>query len=152
MSSMTTMIDERTGIRLEQLTIQQIEAFTKGDCWAFALEVYRRYGHPVAVYASWDGEDDDSSLASQLGWVHAFNVLEDGRYFDVLGTHSEAEIIDQWELFFTVTELSGWTGIYIATDLQDTLDLIDFQDRLYPEVDVDAAVDAAYAALSNLPL
>lgn len=80
---------------MNSLDAEETIAFTKGDCWALALDMHQRYNLPLCfVIAS---EAPMPVIDKEVWWVHVFNVLPNGLLIDVNGIHTEQEMLSQWE-------------------------------------------------------
>lgn len=79
-------------------------AYTYGDCATLARAVHEATGYPIVFYGGTETEDgvlyDDDTY---WFWVHAFNVMPDGRYIDVNGIYTAEEIREQWHPSFLET-------------------------------------------------
>lgn len=125
-------------------TKKEINAFTNGDCWAFALEVNRVYGYPIVVHLFDEQTPDDNTEMALLGWCHAYNMLPNSYAFDVTGVYQ----MDDMEQFWGELEVcrEGWSGAYLLKDKTEERLLFERRDRLYPKVSVAKAVRKAHRA------
>lgn len=140
MNTMTVTVEQPASV-----TSAQVQAFTQGDCWAFALEVEARYGYPMAFCASHDEGGPESvgaSFAQDAGWVHAFNILPSGECFDVMGVCGEFEMLERWLGYFEEWE-DGWQGIYVTDTPEEVSAMLENMIRNYAEVNAEEAVQAA---------
>lgn len=125
-------------------TKKEVNAFTNGDCWYFALHVNKVYGYPIVVHLFDDKMPEKPEDFSMAGWVHAYNMLPDGSAFDVTGVYPMYEMEEAWG---EVEICKGkWNAAYIFESDVDKRNLFERRDRLYPKVDVDKAVRKAHRA------
>ncbi len=74
------------------LTLDELEAFTEGDCWALALELHRRGGFPLVMVACARREAEPWEL---LRWCHV--VVQVGElYLDARGLTTGPELLSHW--------------------------------------------------------
>lgn len=69
--------------------VEIVDAFTNGDCWRLALSLNSLAGLPIYAVCSLDCPRDT--------WCHVFNQLPDGSFIDIMGIHSESEMLSKWE-------------------------------------------------------
>jgi hypothetical protein len=67
------------------------EAFTDGDCWVLAWEGANLYALPIVTVSG-----------NESFWIHAANLLPDGRILDIEGIWEQQEWLDRWHA--TITE------------------------------------------------
>jgi hypothetical protein len=68
--------------------------FLYGDCHMMAEYLRDNYDLPVVtVMGSFSGDED---LEGQE-WAHILNVLPNGLFVDALGTHTEEEVLNNWQ-------------------------------------------------------
>jgi len=67
------------------------EAFTDGDCWVLAWEGANMYDLPIVTVSG-----------NESFWLHAANLLPDGRILDIEGIWEQQDWLARWHA--TVTE------------------------------------------------
>lgn len=88
-----TMLTQATR---EAITEHEIDAFTRGDCWALALDIHKQFGLPVVFFVGFENSLPEND--EEIFWGHAFNRLPDGNYLDIHGIQSKRQIMECWSL------------------------------------------------------
>lgn len=111
--------DEDTSLQKNQLGFDPdvIRAFTRGDCWRLSLDLHNKLGYPVHVVTDLEIVLNDNPSAFFHHMVVENPVT--GKFIDVDGEHTEAQLLSQYG------ETSDNTVIHeVTSDLSRSLDSI----------------------------
>lgn len=75
-------------------------AYTNGQCHALSIAVQERTGWPIRliVPVATLGTEDPQHLLRRVrkSWLHAANLMPDGRLLDITGSSTQEELLSAW--------------------------------------------------------
>ena len=74
-----------SGVRLDEISDDEIDFFTSGMCHALAGELHRRTGWPMVAVVNQDG-----------AWTHMGVRHPDGSFFDIEGRQRDEDVVDTY--------------------------------------------------------
>lgn len=115
------------------ITLEEIEAFTEGDCWLLAEALWMATGTWTLVAISACEENPvDEVLSSGIDWVHLAVRTPDGLIVDIEGVHTDLEAYFQrWMPVAEERYIEPFLDLYEIFDYEEYEDIVRDQSPVY---------------------